>query len=50
MSRDPVEADPGLRDKMIHDYLGVTVEIVWGVVKKGLPNLRPAIDNLLSAW
>jgi uncharacterized protein with HEPN domain len=40
----------GLRDKVIHDYFGVNLEIVWGVVEKELPNLRQAIDNLLSAW
>jgi len=38
----------GLRDKVIHDYFGVNLDIVWAVVEKELPALRTAIDQLLS--
>jgi uncharacterized protein with HEPN domain len=38
----------GLRDKVIHDYFGVNLEIVWAVVEKDLPQLRRAVDALLS--
>ena len=38
----------GLRDKVIHDYFGVDLEIVWAVVQKDLPTLRRAIDDLLA--
>jgi uncharacterized protein with HEPN domain len=38
----------GLRDKVIHDYFGVNLDIVWAVVEKDLPALRTAIDQLLS--
>jgi uncharacterized protein with HEPN domain len=38
----------GLRDKVIHDYFGVNLDIVWAVVEKDLPALRTAIDHLLS--
>jgi uncharacterized protein with HEPN domain len=38
----------GLRDKVIHDYFGIDLEIVWAVVEKDLPALRHAIDGLLS--
>ena len=38
----------GLRDKVIHDYFGVDLDIVWAVVEKDLPILRRAIDRLLS--
>lgn len=38
----------GLRDKVIHDYFGVNLDIVWAVVEKDLPALRAAIDHLLS--
>jgi uncharacterized protein with HEPN domain len=38
----------GLRDKVIHDYFGVNLEIVWAVVEKDLPQLRRGIDDLLS--
>ena len=30
----------GMRDKIIHDYFGVNLEIVWAVVEKELPKLR----------
>ena len=32
----------GMRDKVIHDYSGVNLEIVWAVVQKELPRLRVA--------
>jgi uncharacterized protein with HEPN domain len=38
----------GLRDKVIHDYFGVNLDIVWAVVEKNLPQLRRAVDDLLS--
>ena len=38
----------GLRDKVIHDYFGVNLEIVWAVIEQDLPMLRRAIDHLLS--
>ena len=38
----------GLRDKVIHDYFGINLEIVWAVVEKDLPTLRRAVDHLLS--
>jgi uncharacterized protein with HEPN domain len=38
----------GLRDKVIHDYFGVDLEIVWAVIEKDLPQLRRAVDELLS--
>ena len=37
----------GLRDKVIHDYVGVNLDIVWAVIEKDLPALRTAIDQLL---
>lgn len=38
----------GMRDKVIHDYFGVNLEIVWAVVQKDLPALRAAIEALLK--
>jgi uncharacterized protein with HEPN domain len=38
----------GMRDKVIHDYFGVNLEIVWAVVQKELPKLRVAIASLPS--
>lgn len=38
-----------MRDKVIHDYFGVNLEIVWAVVEKELPKLERAIQALLEA-
>lgn len=38
----------GMRDKVIHDYFGVNLEIVWAVVQKELPRLRLAVEALLK--
>lgn len=37
----------GMRDKLIHDYMGVDVEIVWLVVKERIPAIRPLIEQAL---
>jgi uncharacterized protein with HEPN domain len=39
----------GMRDKVIHDYLGVDLEIVWAAVEKDLPQLARAIHDLLRS-
>jgi uncharacterized protein with HEPN domain len=38
----------GMRDKVIHDYFGVNLEIVWAVVQQELPKLRAAVAELLE--
>ena len=38
----------GMRDKVIHDYFGVNLEIVWAVVEKELPKLAEAIRASLE--
>ena len=37
----------GMRDKLIHEYSGVDLEIVWGVVKTELPPVKPHIEQIL---
>lgn len=37
----------GLRDKVIHDYFGVNLDIVWAVIENELPKLKTAIIALL---
>ena len=38
----------GLRDVLIHDYMGVDLKEVWNVVTNHLPVLEKAIDQLLG--
>jgi uncharacterized protein with HEPN domain len=38
----------GMRDKVIHDYFGVNLEIVWAVVQTDLPKLSVAVLALLE--
>ncbi len=38
----------GMRDKVIHDYFGVNLEIVWAVVQTELPKLRVAVAAILK--
>ena len=37
----------GMRDKPIHDYLGVDVETVWLAVKERIPVIRPLVEAAL---
>jgi uncharacterized protein with HEPN domain len=38
----------GMRDKLIHFYFGVDMEIVWETVKVRIPKLEPLIQNVLK--
>ena len=38
----------GMRNRLTHDYLGVDLSLVWAAVERDLPNLRSAIESLLS--
>jgi len=37
-----------MRDKAIHDYLGVNYDIVWGVVQKDLPELKRKLKRIIE--
>lgn len=37
----------GMRDKLIHDYIGVDLWAVWGVVESIIPTLDSQIENIL---
>ena len=36
----------GMRDKLIHEYFGVDLEIVWQTIKEDLPLVKPLIMKL----
>jgi len=39
----------GTRDKMIHHYFGVDLNIVWDIVRNDIPRLKRQIQNILEA-
>jgi uncharacterized protein with HEPN domain len=38
----------GMRDRLIHDYFGVDLELVWDVVRTRIPDLRSRLESLLE--
>jgi len=36
----------GMRDRLIHDYMGVNIESVWKTVEVDLPELKAAVSKL----
>lgn len=35
----------GLRNRIVHDYAGIDLEIIWEVVQSSLPRFREQIDS-----
>ena len=38
----------GMRDVLIHDYIGVDLDEVWNVASSRIPELQAALDQYLS--
>jgi uncharacterized protein with HEPN domain len=38
----------GMRDKLIHGYFGVDIDIVWLTIQKDIPKLRDLIKKLIE--
>ena len=38
----------GMRDKLIHDYVGVDTEILWKAVKENIPPLKKSIQKIIE--
>jgi uncharacterized protein with HEPN domain len=36
----------GLRHRIIHEYFGVDIAIVWQIIQKDLPSLRQALSKI----
>ena len=39
----------GMRDRLIHHYFGVNLDVVWSVVKDKLPGLKMQMEGILRA-
>ena len=40
----------GMRDRIIHGYDNVDLEIVWDVVKRDIPKIKPKIQQILRDY
>ncbi|MEO2083207.1 MAG: HepT-like ribonuclease domain-containing protein [Desulfurobacteriaceae bacterium] len=38
----------GIRDKLIHEYHGIDLEIIWNVIRSEIPPLKPKLEKLLE--
>jgi uncharacterized protein with HEPN domain len=36
----------GLRNRIVHDYFGLDLEIIWQVIRHDLPQLRAGLEGL----
>ena len=48
-TRAAVDFLAGLRDKLIHDYTSVRLDVVWKTVTEAIPVLIPQIEQLIRA-
>jgi len=39
----------GLRDVLIHNYMGVKLDRVWRVIEQDMPPLKRAVEDLLAS-
>lgn len=37
-----------MRDRLIHDYIGINYSIVWDVVENKIPELKDQVNSILE--
>jgi uncharacterized protein with HEPN domain len=38
----------GLRNRIVHEYFGVDLQIIWQILKKDLPSFKESIEKIRS--
>lgn len=38
----------GMRDKLVHEYYGINIKVVWRTITEDIPPLKPAIADILK--
>ena len=46
----PWKGIAGMRDRIIHGYDNVDLQIVWDVVKRDIPQIKPKIEGILMDY
>jgi uncharacterized protein with HEPN domain len=46
----PWKGMAGMRDRIIHGYDVVDMQIVWNVVKKDIPEIRPLMQQIIKDY
>lgn len=46
----PWKGMAGMRDRIIHGYDNVDLQIVWDVVKRDIPQIKPVITQILKDY
>jgi len=44
----PWEEIAGFRNILVHNYLGIDLEIIWGIMQDEVPELRNAVQAMLD--
>jgi uncharacterized protein with HEPN domain len=38
----------GMRDILIHDYLGINTDVIWKTIKEDIPKVKPIFKKMLK--